>query len=221
MAESKSAKASEYLYHLKEYFKQRPDMRALIYARGSTSAQAYRRNLDTYEKVLRRKLKKLNIPIVGCYREVSSGVVLNYDRVVLVNAAKEAIIQKAVIVAPSTDRFLRNKDFNTKTNPYVLPTEAEFEELKKLTGNVPLVTLLHPDMSPRKVRGYVSKWGQKAKGNTGGHPILKRPGYKKKRREKELPKVRQLLKKGNNPTEIHRILDIPRSTISGWIETYI
>ena len=153
LPDSKTAKASEYLYHLKEYYEQHPDMIALIYARVSTGAQGYKRNLDTYEKVLRRKLKKLNIPVIGCYREVSSGKILECDeRWALANATKEAIKQKAVIVAPSADRLLRNKDFNTKTNPDVRPTEAEFKELKKLTCNVPLVTLLHPDMPPMEIR---------------------------------------------------------------------
>ena len=104
LPDSKTAKASEHLYHLKEYHKQHPDMRALIYIRDSTSAQAYRKNLDTYEKVLRRKLKKLNIPIVGCYREVNSGWVLNGDREVLVNAVKEAKKQGCSLLNRQTIR---------------------------------------------------------------------------------------------------------------------
>jgi len=162
LAKSTPAQASKYLHHLKKYYKQHPYMIALIYVRVSTGAQGYKGNLDTYEKVLRRKLKKPNVPIVGYYREVSSGWILDYDeRRVLVNATKEAIKQKAVIVAASSDRFLRNRDFNTKTNPDVLPTEAEYERLKKLTCNVPLIILLHPDMRPKKVRSYQTKWGQK------------------------------------------------------------
>lgn len=222
LPESKTAKAIEYLHHLKKYHKQHPDMIALIYARVSTGAQGYKRNLDTYEKVLHRKLKKLNIPVIGYYPEISSGWILDYDeRLALANATKEAINKKTVIVAPSADRFLRNRNFNTKTNPDVLPTEAEFEKLKKLTRNVPLVTLLHPDMPPMEVRSWQTKWGQKVKGNNGGRPIQKRPGYKKMRRDKKLPTVLKLLKRGKNPTEIAKKVRVARSTISDWIEKHV
>ena len=220
LLDSKTAKASEYLYHLKQYHKQYQDMIVVIYIRVSTGAQGYKRNLDTYEKVLRWKLKKLNITIIACYREVGSGWVLDGDREVLVNAAKEAKKEKAVIVAPSADRFLRNKNFNTKTNPDVLPTEAEFEELKKLTGNVPLVTLLHPDRPPRKVRRYQTKWGQKVKGNSGGRPKENKPGYMKLRRQIKLPQMLRRRKKGESLGAISKATDVPKSTVADWVRRY-
>ena len=112
---------------------------------------------------------------------------LNNERRALRKAVRKARVKikkgkSAIIIATSSDRFLRSRNFNTKTNPEVLPTEAEFVELRKLTRKVPLVTLLHPDMSPRQVRSYVSKWGQKVKGNKGGRPKMNKPGYKKQRR---------------------------------------
>ena len=221
LPDSKIAKASEYLHHLKKYLKQHPDMRALIYARDSTGAQAYRRNLDTYEKVLRRKLKKLNIPVVGYYSETSSGWILDYDeRLVLANATKKAIKQKAVIVAPSADRFLRNRDFNTKTNSDVLPTKAEYEKLKLLTRNVPLVTLLHPDMLPMRVRSWQTKWGQNIKGNKGGRPKVNKPGYMKQRRLEELPRVLQLRKNGTSWGDIFSLTGIPKTTAADWVRKY-
>jgi hypothetical protein len=225
LPDSKAVKASEYLYHLKEYHKQHPDMRALIYPRVSSGAQGYNGNLDTYEKVLRRKLKKLNIPVVGCYCEVSSGWILNEDRWALAKAVKKArrYIRKGkpvVIISTSSDRFLRSRDFNTKTNPDVLPTEAEFEKLKKLTRNVPLGTLLHPDMPPRKVRSYQTKWGQKGKGNSGGRPKINKPGYKKKRRIQKLPRVLRLRKKGASWGKINALTGIPKTTAADWVKKY-
>ena len=221
LPDSKPAQASEYLYQLKEYHKQHPDMTVLIYVRVSTGAQGYRGNLDTYEKVLRSELKKLNIPVIGCYREVSSGWILDYgERLVLAHATKEAIKQKAVIVAPSADRFLRNRDFNTKTNQDVLPTEAEYEQLKKLTCGVPLVTLLPPDMSPRKIRGYQSKWGQRVKDSKGGRPKKNEQGYLKQRRNEKLPQVLRRRKKGESLGAISKSTGVPKSTVADWVRRY-
>lgn len=211
LPDSKSAKASKYIHHLKKYRKKHPDMRVLIYIRESTRAQDHNKNLDTYEKVLRRRLKKLNIPVVGCYREVSSGWILDFDkRGALVNATEDAIKHKAIILAPSADRFLRNKDFHTKHAPNVLPTEAEFKELEKLTCGVPLVTLLHPDMPPKKVRRHQTRWGQQVKGNSGGRPKINKPGYKKKRRLEQLPGVLRRRRKGKSLEDISKATGRPK-----------
>lgn len=220
LADLKPAKASEYLHHLKEYHKKHPNMKVVLYLRDSTRAQGHKKNLDTYEKVLRKKLKKLNVPVIGCYREISSGWVLNGDRERLVIAARKARKYGAVILAPSTDRFLRSRSFNTQTNPDVLPTEGEFEELKKLTCGVPLVTLLHPDMPPMEVRGYQTRWGQKAKGNKGGRPKINKPGYKKQRRLEKLLRVLRLHNRGATLGDIMALTDTPKSTVRYWIFKY-
>jgi DNA invertase Pin-like site-specific DNA recombinase len=223
---SKPAKASQYLNHLDEYHKQYPDMQAIVYCRDSARTQGYKRNLKTYEKVLRWELKQRGIFVVGrCHREICSGWVLNEDRWALMNAVEEAkkLIakgKKVVIVAPSSDRFLRNKYF-TVDKPDLLPTEAEFEKLKKLTCGVPLVTLLDPDMPPKEARGFQSKWGQSAKGNKGGRPRDKIPGYKKQRRKEKIDKVIELHKQGVNPCHIAAFTLIPVSTVNDWIAKYI
>jgi len=224
LPDSKPAKASKYLHHFKKYHKKHPNMQALIYTRDSTGAQAYRRNLDTHKKVLRREHKKMKIPILGCYPEVSSGWILNDDRWALVKAVKKArkYIRKGkpvVIVTTSSDRFLRNEYFTTN-GPDVLPTKAEFEKLKKLTRNVPLVTLLHPDMPPMEVRSWQTKWGQKTKGNKGGRPKVNKPGYKKKQRLEKLPRVLRLRKKGASWRDINALTGVAKTTATDWVRKY-
>ncbi|MFZ0035118.1 MAG: helix-turn-helix domain-containing protein [Sedimentisphaerales bacterium] len=226
LPKSPPGKASKYIHHLDEYLKQHPDIEALIYGRDSTCAQNYKRNLKTQKKVLRRELGQRAIPIVShYYNEVSSGWVLDKKRWALVDAVEEAkkLIKKgiqAVIVAPSTDRFLRNRDFHTKERPDLLPTEAEFEKLKELTCNIPLATLLHPDMPPREVRSYQTKWGQEAKGNKGGRPEKKGPGYKKRRRIRKRGRVIWLYKQGTAVCDIARKTNVKQSTINDWIVKY-
>jgi len=222
MIKHKPARASNYLHWLKNYNREHPDMKVVLYLRVSARSQDHNGNLWNQERVLRRKLKKLGIPIVGCYSEVGSG--WNTDHILgdLRQAVREAKNhENAVILATSADRFLRNKDFHTQTNPNALPTIAEFEKLRKLTRSVPLVTLLHPDRSWKKVRGYYSKWGQRTKGNIVGRPILKNSGWTIKRREKKLPRVRKMLKRGKNVTEIAGKLQVARSTLDDWVKNYL
>jgi DNA invertase Pin-like site-specific DNA recombinase len=222
--ESKPAKASNYLHHLKAYHKKHPDMEAIIYCRVSAGMQWRKGNLDTQEQILRRWLKKHNIPVIGCYREVSSGWVLNDERWALVNAVKQAKKyrgqKEVVIVTTSSDRFLRNIDFHTKDNPGVLPTEAEFEKFNKLTCGVSCLTYLHPDMPWKKVRSYQSKWGQRIKGNKGGRPKKNKPGYKKQRRLEKRPRVLRLHNKGMSLGGIAAETGIPKSTVGFWIKKH-
>ncbi len=194
-------------------------MKARIYCRESTGMQRYKRNLDTYEKKLRSELEKRGIPIVGVHRVICSGW-MHDDRWALKKAVRQAqkdTTGKTVIVAPSTDRFLRNKFFTTK-KPDTLPTEAEFEQLMELTGGVPLVTLLPPDMSPRKVRGYQTRWGQQVKGNKGGRPKKNKPGYKKEIRLEKKPRALKYREGGASITDIALYLGVPRPTVQYWIE---
>jgi hypothetical protein len=223
--QSKPAKASDYLHHLADYYKQHPDMQAIIICRVSACMQAYKLNLNTYEKLLRRKLKKRNIPVVGCFREVSSGWILDSEkRHGLTNAVKQAkdLIENGkdmVIVAASADRFLRNKYYTTN-KPNILPTEEDYGKLKELTCNVPLLTLLDPDMPPMEVRGYQTRWGQKTKRSKGGRPRKKVAGYKKIQREQKLGIVLKLWEKGKKISEIAYKTGTKLGTINDWIVKY-
>jgi hypothetical protein len=223
LSKSKPAKASKYLHHLKEYYKEHPDMQAIIYCRVSACMQEYNHNLDNHEVVLRRKLKKINVPVIGCFREISSGWILDADKRGALKDAVEKAKQNrnTVVVTTSSDRFLRNRDFTTK-KPDLLPTKAEFEKLRKLTCNVQLLTLLHPDMPPKKVRSYQTKWGRRVKGNKGGRPKINKPGYKKKRRLEKLPIVRQLSREGKTLAQISaQMPDVPKVTIWYWLKYVI
>jgi hypothetical protein len=219
---SEPAKASDYLYWLKDYYHEHPDMIVILYLRVSARSQDHNGNLQNQYRVLRKKLRRRGIPFITCFREVGSGWVVDHTRGELRRAVRRARqYDNAVILAASSDRFLRNKFYNSQNNPEVLPTQAEFEKLRKLTKGVPLVSLLHPDKSWKKVRGYYSKWGQKVKGNKGGRPAEKRTGWTIDRREKFLPRVRRMLKKGKNITEISRKLSIARSTLDDWVKNYM
>jgi hypothetical protein len=91
----------------------------------------------------------------------------------------------------------------------------------KIARGVPLVTLLKPDMSWRRVRGYQSTWGQKVKGKKGGRPTITKAGYKKQRRSEKMPMVIKLYEQGKRISAVARLVQVPRSTVNDWIKKRI
>jgi len=105
-------------------------------------------------------------------------------------------------------------------NQSSLPIEADFKAFMELTEGIPILTLLHPDMSWRKVRGWHSKWAQKFKGNKGGWHKHKRPGYKKQMRIEKLPLAKLLDEKNYSLGRIARIVGSAKSTVADWKKKY-
>lgn len=223
LKESKSAKASGYLHHPRKYHEQNPDIIAMLYNRESSHSQ--NDNHITNEKVLRRRCKKLGIPVASFYFETITGKILGKNRRALMQAVRKAKAKNnkgehAIILASASDRFLRDKNFNPKTSSNILPSKAQFKRLRKLTRGVPLVTLLHPDMPPKKVRGHQSRWGQRVKGNNGGRPKINEPGYKKKIRIEKMSQVLRLRKNGASWGNINALTGVAKSTAADWLKKY-
>jgi hypothetical protein len=85
-------------------------------------------------------------------------------------AIRRAKKEGAIIVAESTDRFIRSKAFHTKNNPGAQPTQDEFLMLQRKADGVQLATILPPDTPWREVRGHQSRRGQNGKQRRGGRP---------------------------------------------------
>lgn len=227
LVKSETAQASDYLYHCKSYLRKYPGTLVILYIRVSTGAQKYKHNLETLETILRSKLKKYKSSIVGCYRDVSSGWILNDDRRILINAAEKArklmkLGKNVLIITTSADRFLRHVDWTPQNN--ILPTQKMFKKLAELTFNVPLATLLHPNkqQNGKGVRSYQAKWGQLIKGNKGGRPKKRIPGYKKKRRLEKLEQLKELCLKRKTLAQIAaQMPDIPKPTLWYWRKYFI
>jgi DNA invertase Pin-like site-specific DNA recombinase len=213
-AQSLPAKASDYLYWLKKYHCKHPKMLAILYLRVSGRSQNRNGNLKNQERVLQRKLKKLSVPVIDCFYEVKSGWITGHKRGILRQAiCKAQQYPNAVIVATSTDRFLRNRNFTTD-KPDLMPTVEEFETLKKIAGDIPLLTVLYPDLPADEVRSEQSKWGQMVKDNKGGRPLR----HKKQRRLQKLPEAIRLYEEDKRISEIARQIKIARSTVDDWIK---
>lgn len=214
---SKKIKASNYIHHAKEYYSQHPDMMVVLYDRLSGRKAGQTLNHINHIKILRTWLEKRNIPILGCFVEVISGRDLTSNRKALIQARKLARKHNAVIITPCTNRYLRNANKQAD----IPPTQEEFEKLIELTRGVPLLTLLHPDLPPSRVRSKLTIWGQRIKGNKGGRPRKQKAGYLKERRLKLKPVARQYYYKDKiSISEISRLIDVSRTTVDRWIKTH-
>lgn len=219
-------KASEFIDHLKAYCGSHLILAVVLYLRVSSGPQEHRGNLLTQEWKLRRACKKYGIPIVAVFKETCSGRVVVEARAALIAAAECARKHEAetgvhtVVLALSVDRLVRSRDYHSVHSLNAIPAKREFIKLDKLTDGVTLVTGLHPNMPPPKVRGCYTRLGQRFKGRKGGGD--RKPGWTKRRREKKLPLVRHLLKQGMNVTDIarHEEIKVPRSTVTDWLKEY-
>ena len=188
--------------------------RVVIYCRVSASAQEHSKNLRDQDENLKREIEGLGFVVIDRIQEVSSGWQEYRDGLLL--AAEIARENNAVIVAESTTRFIRSRDYNSKTNWKVKPTKAEYRRLQRETQGVKLATLVDPDAIPQKIRSYETKRGKKAKGNAGGRPRKQAGRGDAERKKMMLPKVKWMLWLGGSLKEVAEILGVSHTTVMNW-----
>jgi hypothetical protein len=210
--------ASDYICHFASLLRRRPVTGVVLYCRVSGRNQKHTGNLVDQEAHLRRWCQRYGVRVIAVYREVGSG--WKSDRDGLAAAISEARECGVPVLAESTDRYVRNVNFTTDTNPNAWPTEAEFDELARMARGVLLTTLLVPDADPSVVRYMQQNRGQVEKDNPGGRKKKKRPGDKKRRHEKLLPEALSLHARGWTLGKISAETCVPRSTIQNWISRY-
>jgi hypothetical protein len=207
---------------IKDGRKQQP---VVYYVRESTydriRAKKHEIQLDDLRARVSRMAKKFGIKLkeFGAFGNQEHGWALwKSGRPELMKAVKLAKKHNAIIVAVSTDRFVRNKSFRRNGTQ---PTVADFENLMALVGKVPLATLRRPDAPPEEVKGKATKRGLKASGRKPGRPPKKKPGDKKRRRGSVLTTVLPLIRKGVPIREIARRVDRPEGSIRRWKKVYL
>ena len=187
----------------------------VIYGRVSGNDQERSQNLSDQVKNLERELEKLGFNVIESIGEVGAGWKGDRERLAL--AAKIAREKKAIVVAESVTRFIRSRDYNSVTNWNAKPTVADYNRLQLETDGVELATLINPDATPEEIRSYETKRGKKSKGNPGGRPKKRDPGYKKRERQMYLPIVLERYKQNKNIAAIARSVNLKYDTVYSWI----
>lgn len=213
--DGRTCKASHYIARAKVLLSQ-PNRKVVLWVRVSGREQKRKHNPADQEAYLRHKATKRGFAVVGVVLHTGSGWVIgNPD---FLRAVRMARRRGAILLAETTDRFVRHKDYHSDTNFNAQASESQLAELSRLADGVVLATYLHPDASPARVRRFQSKRGQWAKDNKGGRPLKKRPGYLKDRKTRLLPRVVKLYEQGHTLREIARRVSVPHTTIRNWLK---
>jgi hypothetical protein len=196
-------KASDYLRHVDEL--KRGD-RVIIWARESTRMQKH--HLREQVASLRREAVRRGLVVVAVVKRVGSG----WDSFELIPAVEMVKKLGAVgLLFESPSRVLRDRDYHSVERPDPQPTDADWCWLKRITGDCPLFSLLHPDCSPAEERAVQAKRGGV------GRPRLTLPGFKKKRKEELKPEAIRLRQEGFSLRAICSSLRVRKSTVEDWI----
>ena len=203
----KSGRASDYIGRLTI----QPGDKFIVCARASSGPQDAKNNTADQLAWLQQTVAERGGEVIRVVQHVGSGT----DPLWLRQAAEQALTDGAILLAESTDRFIRHPAYHSKLNPNAQAGRREFTKLRRATMGAKLMTYLHPDASPGKVRAQQTRRGQWAKGKRGGRPIAK-----KCVRELKLPQALKLRAGGASLGMIAKELDMAKSTIQGWIERY-
>ena len=208
----KTGIASDYIIDIRRLKRGQP---VVIYCRVSGNVQESSQNLSNQGENLKNESKQREFVVLKIVSEVASG--WKEDRDALKLAAEYALAKDAVLVAESVTRFIRSRDYNSVTNWNAKPTVADYNRLQLETDGVELATLINPDATPEEIRSYETKRGKKSKGNPGGRPKKRDPGYKKRERQMYLPKVLERYKQNKNIAAIARSVNLKYDTVYSWI----
>lgn len=188
LARFKRGTASNYILSLSEMVQ---GDRVVICCRVSGRVQKWKRSLDKQERNLRQIVKKRGGIVVGVVSYQGSGI----DPSWLLEAARLARKHRAILLAESTDRFIRHPSFNTDYWPTAQAREADLWNLESWSPGVLLMTVLDPDAKPSLVRNYQQDRGKR---------MTKTPGYKKQETIEATPEIIRLKKAGLTQHEIAR-----------------
>lgn len=182
----------------------------ILYARVSDPRPGQRDTtgdqLHDIQKEVRRLEKKcrIELPILDdgefC-EQVSGSEFSKRKRSKLVQAAKLAKVRYAVLVAFDPSRFVRNEDYRQ------LPTVADCEAIKRLTGNVQLATIMNPIKHEHRSRS--TKRGLKAKKKKTYQPSFDKV-------QNEFARVVKLREQDMSWPKIAKAVGRAESTIRGW-----
>lgn len=192
----------------------------IIVARKSNKGH----NLDSqFQAVESAILKAGGIVVDGIKVDMTSAVITDDRREsrsdvksrdhwlrILAQAAELARAVGATIIAESTDRLIRHREYSTRGAANKLQaSESDLADLLNAVGEVPLMTLIDPDATPAQVRSAQTK-----RGNPG------RRISKEAQKALDRAEVLKLRKQGMSQRAIAKKTRVPRATIQRWLAAH-
>lgn len=192
---------------IKSFEQLKPGDRVVIFVRVSTRQQSYRAQLLW----LLLRVYKRGAHVVWIEESERSAKTLSSE---LRRALAKARRLDAVLLACTTDRFIRRPDFDPKDRSTYGIREVELQRLLKWTKGVSLMTWLDPDATPSKAWQHHIKRGQWfRKFDASGD---RKPGWQIRRRTMLFQLVRRLKADGCEWDQISEYLNVPKWTVVDW-----
>lgn len=203
---------------------------AVAYMRVSTPAQESDGNLKNRTVWLLNELQKMGVDVDSVFTEVGDAKSLaRSERSQLYAAVERAQALRTLgdeslvaVVTDTRNRFLRGKYFATylyRGSHLDDPGLHQWHALSRIAGDVPLATVLHPKATYSVVKSHEQEPATGAGRRIGRPPKRHRKPYGKVklRREKLLPRARELFSKTSSMRAVARELERPESTIRRWL----
>ena len=215
-SELQAGKASDYIHSFHEL---KPGDRVLICT--CVSCRDRQENHKDQQMNLKEAAKAVGATDVGDESFTGS----RFDPEWIVDAAAKAKRQRADwMLFETTDRIVRNRLFRTtdKMRSKLQATDEQLRELAVFCLGLPLMTHLHPDATPQKVRSYQRSRGQEFKQRKGGRPRERKRTYM---HYIDLPfaikrKMQHLYAQGVPIRKIAAQLKLSKSSVQRWLSQF-
>jgi len=190
-----------------------------LVCRVSEHVQRRNKNDDGQATFLRKEVKQRGGVVVGVTKITISG----FHPYWLAKAAALAKQHGAILLAETTDRYVRHPFYHSAAWPSAQARHTDLDVLAYYADGADLMTFLDPEATPREVRSQQSKRGQWAKDNKGGRPAKENtnptshPGCLKQRRVDNYEIVRQLKQDGVSVPEIMKTTGVKRDAVYRWL----
>lgn len=180
-----------------------PGDAVVLWCRVSHESQTS--HLDDQERQLRELVEQHGARTVSAVCHVGPGT----DPTPLRSAVAIARRCNAVVLAESTDRFIRSARFHSTRRPNVRASDHDLRRLAEITRGVRLMTIVDPDAPTSEVHAYRTRRGQLASGNPGGRPRRPdgTPGRLKRRRERLFQEVLRLHSAEHSSRAIAKLIE--------------
>jgi hypothetical protein len=179
----------------------------VLYSRVSHRNQVHDGTLARHENWLASKVEEIGLSVIDSFDcQETSYDFSRAGRQTLVTAAEFALIHRAPLVTHALSRFLRDREWSF-WNQTAQPTDEDFKRLKRLTGDVMLVTWLAPDAGHDLEHELFSTIRE----NQGGRP--RTPSDRRSRHQRE---ALRLFRLGYSLREVEGLLRVPKSTLQDW-----
>lgn len=191
-----------------------PGQEYIAISRVSSRQQKLNGDLDDQDWYVTKHITDRGGKVIDHVKHLGKGPNLEW----LKEASNIALNRRAILVAESTDRYVRHPDaYQGRKNQRLLPRTEDIERLRKMLNGAKATTILNPEAEIEEVWAHQHNRGIEAK-RINGRNKDKYNGYKNDIRNEKLSRAIWLRNKGRSIQQIANKLGEKKPTIQKWLE---